>query len=77
MSKAAILDELLTLTADERQEIRLRMAELDHDDWLDDGALTEADKKLIDQRVKDFELTPDASISWAVAEARLTSQYGK
>ena len=77
MSKSAILDELPTLTAEDRQEIRLRMAELDHDDWLDDGELTAEDKKLIEQRVLDFERNPGVSISWAVAETRLTSRYGK
>ena len=36
MSKTEILEELPKLTKMERQEIRLRLAELDGDDWLDD-----------------------------------------
>ena len=36
MSKTEILDELPRLTKIERQEIRLRLAELDSEDWLDD-----------------------------------------
>jgi hypothetical protein len=36
MSKTEILEELPKLTKTERQEIRLRLAELDSEDWLDD-----------------------------------------
>ena len=36
MSKTEILEELPKLTKMERQEIRLRLAELDSEDWLDD-----------------------------------------
>lgn len=35
MSKTEILEELPKLTKTERQEIRLRLAELDSDEWLD------------------------------------------
>jgi hypothetical protein len=37
MSKIEILEELPKLTKTERQEIRLRLAELDSEDWLDDA----------------------------------------
>ena len=40
MTKTEILDELLRLTQIERQEIPLRSAELDGDDWLDDDELS-------------------------------------
>jgi hypothetical protein len=40
MSKSDILLELPNLTPEERQEVRLRLAELDGDDWLDDGVMT-------------------------------------
>lgn len=36
MSKTEILDELPKLTKEERFEIRLKLAELDGDSWLDD-----------------------------------------
>ena len=36
MSKTEILEELPKLTKMERQEIRLRLDELDSDDWLGD-----------------------------------------
>ena len=77
MSKTAILEELPKLTAEERQEIRLRMAELDGDDWLDDGELSQEEKRVIEERVADLERNPAASIPWAVAEARLTARFGK
>jgi hypothetical protein len=77
MTKTAILDELPRLTVEERQEIRLKLAELDHDDWLDDGELTDEEKRLIERRVREMEQTPEASIPWKVAETRLHSRYGK
>ncbi len=50
MSKAEILNELPRLTPDERQEIRMRLAELDedHDDavaWRRAGELSRGDVK--------------------------------
>lgn len=51
MSKTDILDELPKLTKTERQEIRLRLAELDGDDWIDDeDPLTLQEKALLDAR---------------------------
>ena len=48
MSKTDILEELPKLTK-ERQEIRLRLAELDTDDWLDDeDPLTFHEKALLE-----------------------------
>jgi hypothetical protein len=35
MSKTEILEELPNLTSEERYEIRLKLAALDGDDWLD------------------------------------------
>ena len=77
MSKTEILEELPKLTAEDRHDIRLRLAELDQDDWLDDGALSPDEKRVIEERVADLERNPAASIPWAVAEDRLTSRFGK
>ena len=47
MSKAEILQELRKLTKEERKEIRLKLAQLDPDEWLDeDDPLTEPEKAL-------------------------------
>ena len=77
MSKTEILEELPKLTPADRQEIRLRLAELDQDDWVDDGELTDEEKKEIERRIADVERNPETSIPWAVAEARLTARFGK
>jgi hypothetical protein len=39
--------------------------------WLDAGALTEAEKALIEQRFRDLEADPHASVSWEEAKIRL------
>jgi hypothetical protein len=71
MSKSEILEELPKLTPQERQEVRLRLAELDGDDWLDPGALTEREKALIEERFHDLEANPKASVPWEEAKSRL------
>jgi hypothetical protein len=49
----------------------LRLAELDQDEWLDDGTLTDAEKALIEERFQDLEINPHSSIPWAEAKVRL------
>lgn len=52
MSKTEILSELPKLSADERFEIRVKLAELDGDRWLDDDdPLTDEQKALLDARL--------------------------
>ncbi|MCZ7637725.1 MAG: hypothetical protein M5U12_17825 [Verrucomicrobia bacterium] len=75
MSKTEILQELPQLTPGERQEIRERLAELDQDDWLDAGALTSAEKTLIEERFRDLEANPRTSIPWDEAKARLLAPF--
>jgi len=75
MSKAEILQELSKLTPEERQEVRLRLAELDQDDWLDEGVLTDAEKALIEERFRDLEANPQTSLPWAEAKARLLAPF--
>lgn len=66
MSKTEILQELAKLTKAERQEIRLRLAELDSEDWLDDGdPLTVYEKALVDTR-----LAPTRRIGMPVAHRK-------
>ena len=61
MSKSDILEEILKLTPEERQEIRVRLSELDGDDWMDESLLSEAEKALIEQRFHDLEIKPQSS----------------
>ena len=75
MSTNEILSELPKLTPEERQAIRLRLAELDGEEWLDDGALSDAEKALIEQRFRDLEANSEASIRWEEAKARLVAPF--
>lgn len=78
MTKAEILEELRKLPADERHEIRLELAELDGDGWLDDDdPLTAEEKALLDARLADMERHPEKSIPWDEARQRIEERFGK
>ena len=72
MSKTEILEELRKLTKTERQEIRLRWAEFDSDDWLDDEEpLTVHEKALLDARLAAYAKDPDTGSTWEEVEGRI------
>lgn len=72
MSKTEILEELPKLTSEERYEIRLKLAELDGDDWLDDDdPLTDKEKALIESRIQAHESNPETAVPWEEVKARL------
>ena len=78
MSKAEILAEIPRLTKEERYEIRVKLAEMDGDGWLDeDDPLTDADKALLDERLAAYEKAPDAGSSWEEVEARIRARLKK
>ena len=78
MSKTEILEELPKLTSEERHEIRLELAELDGDGWLDDDApLTEEQKALIESRIEAHEKNPKTAIPWEELKARLNRRLGE
>lgn len=78
MSKTEILDEILKLTSEERWEIRLKLAELDGDGWLDDDdPLTDEQKALLEARLADLEQHPEKSIPWEEAKRRIEERLGK
>ena len=77
MSKTEILGELPKLAKTERQEIRLRLAELDSDDWLDDEEpLTIHEKALLEARLAAYAKDPDAGSTWEEVEGRIRSRLG-
>ena len=77
MSKAEILSELPRLTKQERHEIRVKLAEMDSDGWLDDDdPLSDEDKALIDARLQAQEKNPESAIPWDEFEARLRRKTG-
>lgn len=75
MSKTEILEELPNLTKPERQEIRLRLAELDGEDWLDtEDPLTNEEKALLDARLAAYARNPDAGSTWEEVESRVRAR---
>ena len=75
MSKTEILAELPKLTSDERYEIRLKLAELDSDGWLDDDdPLTDEEKALLEARLAAYEKDADAGSSWEEVEIRVRAR---
>ena len=75
MSKIEILEELPKLTKTERQEIRLKLAELDGEDWLDDEEpLTVHEKALLDARLAAYAKDPDAGSTWEEVESRIRAR---
>jgi hypothetical protein len=78
MSKTEILEELPKLTPEEREEIRLKLAELDGNEWLDsDDPLSDKEKALLEARLDDLEKHPEKSIPWAEADAQLKARHGE
>ncbi len=78
MSKAEILAELPKLTKEERYEIRVKLAEMDSDGWLDeDDPLSDADKALLEERLTAYEKDPNAGSTWEDVEARLRARLKK
>jgi len=78
MNKTEILDELPKLTREERFEIRLKLAELDGDNWLDDDyPLSDEQKALLEARLIDMEQHPETSIPWPEAKHRLQERFMK
>jgi hypothetical protein len=78
MSKTEIIDELPKLSPEDRYEIRLKLAELDGDRWLDDDdPLTDEEKNLLEARLADMDLHPEKSIPWDEAKRRIEARIIK
>jgi putative addiction module component (TIGR02574 family) len=76
MSKAEILEELAKLTPDERAEITAKIREIDGTEWLD-PELTDEDKRILDERLAEYEKNPDAGSTWEEVEARIRAKLGR
>jgi len=75
MTKAEILEELPKLTKTERQEIRLRLTELDSEDWFEDEKqLTVDEKALLEERLAAYAKAPDAGSTWGQLEGRIRAR---
>ena len=78
MCKTEILEELPKLTKTERQEIRLRLAELDSDDWLDaEEPLTLHEKALLEARLASYTKDPDVGSTWEEVDARIKARLSR
>jgi putative addiction module component (TIGR02574 family) len=80
MSKAEILETLAKLTPQEREEVRQKLEELDGIsaiEWLEGCELTDAEKRLLEQRLSDIEKNPRAGSSWEKVEARLRAKLSR
>jgi hypothetical protein len=76
MSFQELLAELPSLTVEQRDLLRIRLAELAGEDWMDADELTPEEKALIEERMAEHERNPAATISWEVMEAKLKARYG-
>jgi len=74
MSAAEIVVELPKLTPEERRAVRRRLEELERNQWVDDGELTEAEKQLLQERLEAYEADPHAGSAWAETKARIMAR---
>lgn len=77
MSKTEILAELPKLTAEERCEVLAKLLALDDTEWLDEGELTDDEKRIIIERLDACDRDPNGFVPWAEAEARLKARFPK
>ena len=71
MSKAEILEALPKLSPEERWEIRAKLKELDGEEWLDHGELSQEEKAILETRLDEYDRHPEAGSSWDEAKARI------
>jgi putative addiction module component (TIGR02574 family) len=74
MSAAEIVVQLPKLTPEERRAVRRRLDELEGNQWLDDGELTETEKQLLQERLEAYEADPNAGSPWAETKARILAR---
>jgi hypothetical protein len=72
--KTEILVALPKPGSEERLEIRAKLNELDGDEWLDGGQLSEQEKAIIQVRLEEYENNPEVGCSWEEAEAGIIAR---
>ena len=78
MSKADILLQLPKLTSEERDEIRLKLVEIDHTSWLEvDDPLTSAERAILEERLLRYRNDPEPGSSWEEVEGRIRARLKK
>ncbi len=76
MSKSEILTAVTKLSSADRRELMEKLLELEADDWLDSGDLTDEERALIETRLAAHRKNPDAAVPWEDVEARLVERLG-
>jgi hypothetical protein len=72
MSFAQVMEDLLTLSTEQRQQILDRIVELDRGGWSDlDDPLSERDKQIIESRLSKHEVDPTSALWLEELERRL------
>ena len=77
MSRAEILAELPKLAPEDRAEIQARLDELAGQGWLDDGELTDEEKRVVDSRLDECERNPSSFVPWEQAKAQIKASLKK
>ncbi len=78
MRTAEILEELPRLSKQDREVIRLKLADLDGDGWDDaDDPLSDADKALIKARFEAYERDPSSAIPWEQCDEVIKRRLGE
>ena len=76
MSFNELMRELPKLSSEQRDLLRIRLAELAGEEWIDDSELSPEDKRLIEERLAEHERNPESAIPLSVMEAKLKARYG-
>ena len=77
MSKAEIIAELPKLTPEERAEIQARLDELAGQGGLDEGELTDEEKRFLDSRLDECDCNPSSFVPWKQAKAQIQASLNK
>ena len=77
MSKSEILAELPNLKAEEREQVLQRLCELQEDDLIHGVGPSEAEKKMLDEALAEFERDGDVGTPWREALRRIRSLSAK
>ncbi|MEJ1971093.1 MAG: hypothetical protein WDM96_00760 [Lacunisphaera sp.] len=75
MSFQELLAELPSLTPEQRDLLRVRLAERAGEQWMDADELTPAEMALIEERLAEHERNPTAAFSLEAMEARLRARF--
>jgi hypothetical protein len=75
MSKNEIIDELPKLTLEERREVLAKLLALDDTEWLDEGELSDEEKRIIIERLDACDKDPNGFIPWQQVKAELQRRF--